>query len=184
MKHLIIPLLALALLIPSRAEDTWPVLHTNDVVLFQGDSITDGGRARTGNDFNHTMGQDYCYIISAKIGALFPERNITFINRGISANTVTDLAKRWQTDTLDVKPNFLSILIGVNDCLRGGSVGQYEKDYDKLLTDTQASLPGTKIILCEPFLLPVAGCKADYATRMIKFKTIVPKLIRATEKPK
>jgi lysophospholipase L1-like esterase len=163
-----------ALAVCTFASDSLPVLHEHDVVLFQGDSITDGGRQRTGNDYNHTMGQCYAYILSAQIGALYPERDLTFINRGISGNRVTDLAARWKTDTLDLKPNFISILVGINDTLllKGGqeSVETYEQVYDKLLADTLAALPHVKIVLGEPFLLPVGSHKANYAKELVEVK--------------
>jgi lysophospholipase L1-like esterase len=136
-------------------------LKTNDVILFQGDSITDGGRQKGGADYNHIMGQCYAYIIAADLGAQLPERNLTFINRGIDGNSVVDLAQRWQKDTLDIKPNMLSIAIGVNDTVfrkpADESVEQFEAIYDKLLGDTLAALPKIKIVLCEPFLLPVGN---------------------------
>jgi len=65
-----------------------PFLHANDLILFQGDSITDGGRQRTGSDFNHIMGQDYAYMIAAQVGARYPERKLNFVNRGIGGNQV------------------------------------------------------------------------------------------------
>ena len=152
------------------AEDL-PALHTGDVIVFQGDSITDGGRQRTGSDYNHTMGQSYAYILAAMVGALHPERNLTFINRGVGGNRVTDLAARWQADTLNLKPNFLSILIGINDTLSATeSVRQYEQVYDELLADTTAALPNTKIVLGEPFLLPVGKHKANYAAELAEVK--------------
>ncbi len=152
------------------AQERLPFFHPNDLVLFQGDSITDGGRQRTGSDFNHIMGQDYAYILAAEIGEQFPERNLTFINRGVGGNRVVDLAGRWQTDTLDLKPNLLSILVGVNDTLRKGpdseTAEQFEAVYDKILAQTTAALPNLKIILGEPFLLPVGRHKATYASEL------------------
>lgn len=149
-------------------------LHKGDTLLFQGDSITDGGRQRTGSDYNHIMGQDYAYVLAAEIGAEYPERNFTFINRGNSGERVIDLAARWQQDTLDLKPNLLSILVGINDTFARGpkseTVEQYETIYDKLLADTIAALPGTKIVLGEPFLLPVGKHKTDYAAELIEVK--------------
>jgi len=149
-------------------------LHKGDTLLFQGDSITDGGRQRTGSDYNHIMGQDYAYILAAEIGSEYPERNFTFINRGISGDRVIDLAARWQKDTLDLKPELLSILVGINDTLGRGSrsetVEEYEATYDKLLAETMAALPGTKIVLGEPFLLPVGKYKDDYAAEMVEVK--------------
>ena len=165
----LIPLVSFA--ISSFASDDLPVLQKGAVIVFQGDSITDGGRAMTGNDYNHTMGQSYAFILSAQIGALYPERNLTFINRGISGNRVPDLIGRWKKDTLDLKPNFLSIMIGINDTLREGfttTAEQYEQSYDQLLAETIAALPNTKIVLCEPFLLPVRLHKDKYAMEMVE----------------
>jgi lysophospholipase L1-like esterase len=171
MKYLTTIAFLASLAVSAFADNSMPIFHKDDVILFQGDSITDGGRQRTGNDYNHTMGQDYCYIISAQIGAQFPERNLTFINRGIGGNKVTDLAARWQNDTLNLKPNLLSILVGVNDTLFGGeSVEDYEKTYDKLLSDTQAAMPGVKIILGEPFVLPVGKWKDGYDAHLADVK--------------
>ena len=74
-------------------------------ILFQGDSITDGNRGRT-EDPNHILGHGYVFIIAAEYGAAFPDLNLTFINRGISGNKVTDLEKRWQQDTIDPNRTF------------------------------------------------------------------------------
>src|SRR3982751_3727560 len=95
------------------AEET-PLFPSGARVLFQGDSITDGNRGRS-EDPNHILGHGYAFIIAAKYGDVYAERNLVFINRGISGNKVSDLAKRWQKDTIDLKPDVLSILIGVND---------------------------------------------------------------------
>ena len=134
-----------------------PVFKENARVLFQGDSITDGNRGRN-EDPNHILGHGYCFIIAAQYGARYPERKLAFLNRGISGNKVTDLAARWQKDTLDLKPDVLSILIGIND---SGHVPleQYEEVYDKLLADAQAANPNLQFILCEPFYLPKDGHK-------------------------
>jgi lysophospholipase L1-like esterase len=156
------------------SRQTLPFLYTNDLILFQGDSITDGGRQRTGSDVNHIMGQDYAYMIAAQVGARYPERNLDFVNRGIGGNQVTDLAARWQNDTLDLKPNLLSILVGINDTLMSGdrseTVEQYEGVYDKLLGQTVAALPKTKIVLGEPFLLPVGKYQTNYAAQLSEVK--------------
>jgi lysophospholipase L1-like esterase len=160
--------------LPTGAQTSVPFFHAHDVILFQGDSITDGGRQRAGLDYNHIMGQDYAYIIAAEIGAQHPELDLNFINRGISGNTVLDLAARWQEDTLSIKPNFLSILIGINDTIHSGdraeSVEQYKDTYDKLLATTIASLPNTRIVLGEPFILPVGKYKESYSTMLAQVK--------------
>ena len=130
-------------------------------VLFQGDSITDGNRGRSA-DPNHILGHGYAFIIAARQGAAFPEAKIDFMNRGVSGNTVLDLEKRWPKDTLEQKPDVLSILIGVNDHSRGIPLDQYEQTYDQLITDAKAANPKLKLVLGEPFLLPVGKRKEGF----------------------
>jgi lysophospholipase L1-like esterase len=128
-----------------------PVFTHGARILFQGDSITDGNRGRSA-DPNHVMGHGYAFIIAAKYGCTLAERDLTFLNRGVSSNTVAHLQARWQKDTLDLKPDVLSILIGIND--RHGSPELFETTYDKLLADTVAALPDVRLVICEPFQIP------------------------------
>ena len=156
---------------PTHAE--YPFLKEDFVILFQGDSITDGGRQRTGNDLNHIMGQDYAYILAAELGSDVPDRNLHFVNRGVSGERVSDLAARWKEDTISLKPDVLSILIGINDLFGSRALLtplEFEVYYDKLLSDTVAALPGTKIVLGEPFLLPVGKHQQNYAQEMGELK--------------
>lgn len=124
----------------------------NFTFLFQGDSITDGNRTRD-KDWNHVMGHGYQYIIASKLWYDFPKKGFHFFNRGISGNKVTDLATRWQTDTLEIKPDLLSILIGINDtsAFIGGNkdftVEQYESGYRSLLQQTRQQLPDVQFVL-------------------------------------
>ena len=130
-------------------------------ILFQGDSITDGNRYKSKAlewDKNHRIGHSYVYIISGLLGMQYPKRRFSFVNRGISGNTADDLYARWQTDALDIDPDVLSVLIGVNDCLRAGareitdfSAGEYEENYRKILTASRKKNPNLRIILLEPF---------------------------------
>jgi len=144
------------------------IFHKNARVLFQGDSITDGGRDRGGRYQDHALGHGYPYILAAAACGHFPELNLTFLNRGISGNKVADLAGRWQNDTIALKPDVLSILIGVNDVWHNVAAkkeinfAEIEATYDKLLADTQAALPGIKIVLCEPFILPGSANTAQW----------------------
>lgn len=132
-----------------KGAEPMPLFSKNAVILFQGDSITHGGR---GGDPNHAMGHGYAFIIAAKYGSQLPKRNLTFLNRGVSGNRVNELTARWQKDTLDLKPDVLSILVGVND--RNGKVEDYEAMYDQMLTTTVQALPNVKLVICEPFMLP------------------------------
>src|SRR5208283_3317346 len=97
-----------------HAAEEMSALPDGSRILFQGDSITDGNRGRNA-DPNHILGHGYQFIIASEFAGHFPELNLTFVNRGVSGNTVSDLAARWQKDTLDVHPDVLSVLIGVND---------------------------------------------------------------------
>src|SRR5689334_11312604 len=94
-----------------------PVFTQGARILFQGDSITDGHRERSAGP-SHSLGHGCADIIAARYGAALAERQLTFLNRGISGNTVPDLVARWQKDTLDLRPGVLSILVGVNDLAR------------------------------------------------------------------
>lgn len=133
-------------------------------ILFQGDSITDGGRGRN-KDWNHVMGQDYAYLISSRLWYDFPDKDFQFFNRGISGNKITDLAARWQADTLDLKPDLLSILIGINDTSawinsdKNYTVENYESGYRSLLQKTKQEMPNIQFVICEPFVLPVGNVK-------------------------
>lgn len=147
-------------------------------ILFQGDSITDGNRGRTA-DPNHILGHGYAFLIAARHGAAFPELQLEFINRGVSGNTVLDLKNRWQKETLDLKPDLLSVLIGVNDSGRKVPLGQYEEVYESLLTSACAANPKLKLVLCLPFQLDhratVAANGSPYPD-IVKRQAIVRKL--------
>jgi len=152
----------------SSAIDT-SLKEDNLIFLFQGDSITDGNRGRN-NDPNHIMGHGYAFSIASRVGADFPEKHLSFYNRGISGNKITDLAARWQKDVLDIKPDVLSILVGVNDVdsiIRQKGVvtsDKFEEVFRTVLTQTRAELPGCLLVICEPFILPVGRMKDDWST--------------------
>ena len=165
-----------------------PVFNANARILFQGDSITDGERNR--NDCPHLLlGQGYQFIIAARFSALYPERGVTFINRAVSGNNIKTMAARWQTNTLDMKPDLLSILIGINDSGIGGGDGrkvpldQYEQVYDKLLSEARAANPNLRLVLGQPFYLPKEGHKeGDVRERDIRLRqAIVAKLANKYE---
>lgn len=137
-------------------------LHQGDVVLFQGDSITDMGRNRTrtaAND-NAGLGPGYPFIAASQLLYRHSDKQLKCYNRGISGNVVPQLIARWQEDCLDLKPNVLSILIGVNDYWHTlgdgnykGTVQSYREDYTKLLDTTMKALPDVKLIIGEPYAI-------------------------------
>jgi lysophospholipase L1-like esterase len=137
------------------------LISSGAVVLLQGDSITDAGRDKRNANANEAraLGTGYVLFIASQLLAQRADPGLKIYNRGISGNKVFQLAERWDADCLALKPNVLSILIGVNDLwhkLDGkydGTVEVYEKDYRALLTRTQQALPGVKLVICEPFVL-------------------------------
>ncbi len=136
-----------------------PKLCNGDVVLFQGDSITDAGRNRDAQKPNDawSFGPGYALMAAASLLEQMPEMGLSIYNRGISGNKVYQLADRWQQDCLDLKPAVLSILIGVNDYWHkrngnyDGTVEVYENDYRALLKRTKENLPDVTLVICEPF---------------------------------
>ena len=143
-------------------------------ILFQGDSITDGNRYKdpaTRWDLNHQIGHSYVFPIVATLGKKYPGKYI-FINRGVSGDCVDKVAARWQTDTLEEKPDILSLLLGVNG--NGNHDGvfpegveahllHFETQYRSLLTSARAQNPALKLIIIEPFFLPVGKHKEHYS---------------------
>lgn len=131
-------------------------LFTGKTVLFQGDSITDCGRDRISDD----LGAGYPALIAQIYRCLYPDSGTKFINRGISGNRSAELLARYEEDILLPKPDFISILIGINDTWRRydscdpTSAEQYEDNYRRILSGIRHDLPGTQILVIEPFLLP------------------------------
>jgi acyl-CoA thioesterase-1 len=132
------------------------IIKAGDRVLFQGDSITDTHRDRVAD----TLGTGYAYIVASLFSSLYPEKKVHFVNRGISGNQIHDLEARWDEDCLDLKPDVLSIMIGINDCWRRYSrnlhttTESFRDSYQSLLTRTRENLKDTKLILLDPFVVP------------------------------
>ncbi len=127
-------------------------------ILFQGDSITDAGRdkARYYPGDSAGMGRGYVFQIVCDLLGTHPDKEWKYYNRGISGNKVYQLAERWEDDCMQLKPDVLSILIGVNDFWHtlnnyNGTVEIYEADFRKLLDRTLKDYPNLKLIIGEPF---------------------------------
>lgn len=137
----------------------YAIFKEGNTVLFQGDSITDAGREKEKELPNNarSFGLGYAFLSASALLNALPEKNLTIYNRGISGNKVYQLDNRWDKDCLDLKPDVLSILIGVNDYWHkrngnyDGTVEVYETDYRKLLQRTKARLPDVKLVICQPF---------------------------------
>ena len=125
------------------------------LILFQGDSITD-----TGRDYAHDpkMGYGYATMTAGKILVDYPGQ-FRFLNRGISGNRIVDVYARIKKDIINLKPDYLSILIGVNDVWHeisehnGVSAEKFRMVYDLLIRELKEALPELKILILEPFVL-------------------------------
>lgn len=142
-------------------------LKVGDVLLFQGDSITDAGREKQNPVANAGLGRGYPNFIADQLRKKYSELDLQVHNRGISGNKVPDLASRWDKDCIAIKPRVLSILIGVNDIwhkLNGrydGTAETYRDGFAALLSRTREALPETTIVICEPFVLESGTVKEN-----------------------
>lgn len=137
--------------------------------LFQGDSITDAGR-NYGCDAQRGYG--YATMAAGTLGSRFPAE-CAFINRGISGNRIVDVYARIKRDIINLSPDFMSLLIGVNDIwhevdLKNGvDTQKFDRIYRMLLDEVLEALPNIKLLLLQPFVLPgtAIGDNYDYFRR-------------------
>ena len=125
-------------------------------ILFQGDSITDCGRSR---ENNANVGTGYPLLLKAHLGFEDPMA-YEFYNRGISGNRIVDVYARIKKDIINLKPDVMSILIGVNDVWHelsespnGVDAEKFYTIYKMLISEIKAALPDVKIMIMEPFVL-------------------------------
>ncbi len=136
------------------------MIEAGNCVLFQGDSITDAGRERGCEDSNvlQGLGRGYVNYVVSRMLKDRPGDDLRFFNRGISGNRVVDLYARWKIDAVNLEPDVISILVGVNDTwhefMRSNGVGveRFETIYRMLLEYTRQRRPDVKLVLCEPFV--------------------------------
>ena len=152
-------------------------------IVFQGDSITDAGCSK---DYtlpaNTGLGGGYPFLIMAALRLAEPEKDWQVFNRGISGHRIVDLYARWKRDALNLKPDILSILIGVNDTWHeypsgdGVEVPRYAQFYRMLLEWTREVCPKTKLVLLEPFVLPFGAVQPNWLPEMDARRAVVKEL--------
>ena len=157
-------------------------LQEGDVILFQGDSITDAGRKMDVAEPNDgdALGKGYAAMAAGEILLEYNNLDLKFYNRGISGNKVPDLAGRWAADAVKLKPSVLSILVGVNDLWHTFAFGNkykatvqdYESRFRELIKRSQEQIPGVKMVICEPFTTRTS----DDFKSLAKYREVARKL--------
>lgn len=137
-------------------------LESGTKLVMIGDSITDCERARPiGEGLFNALGKGYVSLVDSLLQATYPERNIRVVNMGTSGNTVRDLEARWQTDVVDLKPDWLSIMIGINDVWRqfdtpwqpewAVTLDEYRPTLERLVAQTRPQVKG--LVLLTPYVI-------------------------------
>lgn len=134
-------------------------IKKNNHILFIGDSITDVGRSR---NFDGDLGDGFPFLIAAELYHRYPNANLSILNRGVSGDTLAQLKNRWEEDCLNLDPDLVTILIGINDVWQSfekrmspsqEELDLFEKNYRYLLKSL-AQRTDARVILMEPFALP------------------------------
>lgn len=166
-----------------------PLLPPASKLLFIGDSITDAGREPMGEPApwgTAGLGRGYVSLVESWLLATRPQDRVRVFNRGTSGNTVRHLAARWQADVLDLRPDVVSVLIGVNDVWRQFDTplrteehvlpDEYEKTLDDLAARTLATLAApSRLVLATPFFFESHRADA-MRVRMDEYGAIVRRL--------
>lgn len=160
------------------------LFEKNDTILFIGDSISDYERARpVGEGLFNAWGRSYVADVGSLLNCMYPELALRVVNMGVSGNQVRDLDARWETDVMERKPNWVSVLIGINDVWRQFDSPympethvppeEFEQTYEKLIRRTLPTVKG--MILMTPYFMEPN--RADpMRARMDEYGSIVKKL--------
>lgn len=158
-------------------------IQKNDRILFIGDSITDVGRNRS-DDSN--LGEGFPNLLAQKLSEKYPDYHLTILNRGISGDQVIDLKNRWSEDCLALKPDLVTILIGINDVgfvmdenvlPTAKELAQFEADY-RFLLESLREETAAQVVLMEPFVLPYPQDRQDWREQLDPRIQIVRRLAR------
>ena len=162
------------------------LIENHSKLVMIGDSITDYERARPyGEGLGEAIGKSYVMLVDAMLKAIAPESRIRVVNMGIGGNTTRDLKKRWQSDVLDLKPDWVSILIEINDVWRQFDSPlmtevhvlpeEYEGNLRQLIEQTLPCVKG--IVLMSPYFMEPNPADA-MRRRMDEYRTIMENLSR------
>jgi len=163
------------------------MLRDGDRLLFQGDSITDAARNRSGENAveGRDLGRGYAMQVAAHLACDRPGSGVDVRNLGISGNRIVDLHARIKEHCWNLIPDVLSILIGINDTWHernrraGVEVERYAEVYRLLLEETRARLPDLRLVLCEPFVLDCGVVESDWREEVDRRRAVVAQLAEA-----
>lgn len=138
------------------------IFEENDRIVFMGDSVTDFGRKRPcGEGLHEGSGTGYVRLLDSFFNAFYPELNLRITNMGVSGNNILNLLGRWQSDALDLNPDWVVVCIGINDVWRqfdspyiseeNITPEVYEKTYREIIEKTKDKVKG--IILMTPYYM-------------------------------
>ncbi len=155
-------------------------------ILFQGDSITDCGRT---NDPRFVLGCGYASRVSATLAVDYPNE-YEFINRGVGGNRIVDMYARIKCDFINKKPDYASILIGVNDVWHeitennGVDTPKFEKIYSLIIDEVYKALPDIKLMIIAPFVLEGSATQntEEMPDRLERFKKGVAEKAEASKR--
>jgi len=156
----------------------------NSTILFQGDSITDCRREKADLELAvpTALGSGYAAMAAGHLLADHPDWNLRILNRGISGNRITDLYSRILIDTINLQPNLLSVLIGVNDTWHtfkrqnGVSVPKFETVYRMFLDEVREANPDIALVLCHPFSVPCGEVGPGWAEELLERRQVIDRL--------
>lgn len=149
------------------------LIEANSKLVMIGDSITDCGRTQPiGEGLFEAHGKGFVAYVAGLLGAAYPERHIRVVNMGASGHTVRDLKSRWQRDVLDLRPDWVSIMIGINDVWRQFDLplqyelhvplDEYEQTLEELVVQTMPNVKG--LVLMTPYFIELNTADAMRAT--------------------
>lgn len=138
------------------------LIEAGSKLIMTGDSVTDCDRARpVGEGLFGAIGNGYVNFVQANLLAQYPEKRIRVVNMGTSGNTIRDLKARWETDIIEQKPDWLSVMIGINDVWRQFDsplqteshvyLEEYSQTLESLVSSTKPLLKG--LVLMTPYYI-------------------------------
>lgn len=154
------------------------LIRKNAVIVFQGDSVTDAGRTRPENS---GLGDGYPAMCAGALRAMFPDYDLTIYNRGIGGNRVEHLAERWQKDTIDLRPNLVSLLIGINNVWHPYEnpevpydIVAFEENLVRIVEQTVHR--GSKLVMLEPFAFHHGVFPEEWRERLWEVNQVVRRI--------